>query len=727
MPVDDELRLLLTGSAGSFRGALQGSTKVGKDFDDVIGDISNGVLALNKNFRLVLATDKRFKASLQDLQSTGIQTTQDVQRQVVAWRLLRDEFEDDAVAVAQIDARLEQLNLTLNRTEQGSRQAEQALFSVGFILDDSAQFAQGFDQGVRAISNNIQPLIQSLALMEGGLTSIKKAFFGTGGLIIAANLLTTIPLLLKDSGDQTQGVDDLATAIGRAASGLIDIHDELPIFGPRTQDELQSTANGLQSLIDKQKVFVGLLRQQVAGAQLGGIISEDDNELLADAEQRLTNLNTVLTEYNKKILELEARQEAVSIALEAGEKPLGRQNETLKQLEDRYDELKETLRDIEQVGQDHFRGLTLETQAMQDQIDAILGRNKETKKTKTLLDQLRDSVAKNRTTLLLLTGVRREEITELVAQNSELERNIELQSKIIEIQAGILTKAEGADPIRRSGDAEARIERQKVNEELFKTDELIRRILNGERLEALELERQLNLRKEILEQLERFFTETDAERQDRLEKGIKLRNPDIGKDDPGIAAAKERTKELTEIGRDFDRFAQRLSRSISTGFTSAIQQFSSSIGEALVSGASFGDIGLSLLSSFATIGQRVGAILIQFGLGARAIQPKNLFSNPGLAIAAGVALLAASSAAKAAISAGLSGGGRGGSGGFVAPPSPNSLPAGIRDRPELPNARSRLLTAGSLSIQVTGTLKSRRNFIEGEFDRVSLANERNRF
>ena len=99
--------------------------------------------------------------------------------------------------------------------------ANQTLFSLSDGLQDSAQFTQGFAQGMRAVGNNIGftfELMGNLTTKTGGLKNAFKALgaslLGPGGFLIAINLLVTAATVLPQLlGKNKESAEDLEKAL----------------------------------------------------------------------------------------------------------------------------------------------------------------------------------------------------------------------------------------------------------------------------------------------------------------------------------------------------------------------------------------------------------------------------------------------------------------------------------------------------------------------------------
>ncbi len=121
--------------------------------------------------------------------------------------------------------------VALRGVKDGSAAAQQAVFGFAATLDDAQQFQYGFTQGMRAIGNNFQPLIQGFASMQAqasasgvGLAStLGAALTGPAGILVgltvvaaAAPLLadafddafTSIPEMVEEAADKVKALND---------------------------------------------------------------------------------------------------------------------------------------------------------------------------------------------------------------------------------------------------------------------------------------------------------------------------------------------------------------------------------------------------------------------------------------------------------------------------------------------------------------------------------------
>lgn len=113
---------------------------------------------------------------------------------------------------------------------RGSDAAQQALFGLGFVVNDAAQFSFGLGQGMRSIANNIGPLIQQVGRVEGGFKSLLSSLAGPAGLILAINAVTTaIVFFSSRTKTATDDVRDLAKEAASAVGQIFSLKEALDV------------------------------------------------------------------------------------------------------------------------------------------------------------------------------------------------------------------------------------------------------------------------------------------------------------------------------------------------------------------------------------------------------------------------------------------------------------------------------------------------------------------
>lgn len=242
--------------------------------DSAIRLLTGGVLGLNQANELYNTESGRFISQTEALNAVGLRSVAQIRAEIAARQTLAKTLSAQEIpARRQLEAEIDQLNAQLNAGTSSSNQAEQALFSLGFAIDDTRQFSFGLAQGLRAVGNNVQVFLQQVQRSEGGLRGLVRAFRGPAGVIVAVNTAITLFVLLTDALKKnrneaektTSAYEDLASALGPggALKAVIDIDNALARLsgsGGRTalfRDQLQKlkdeafpTAQRLLEIVD---------------------------------------------------------------------------------------------------------------------------------------------------------------------------------------------------------------------------------------------------------------------------------------------------------------------------------------------------------------------------------------------------------------------------------------------------------------------------------------------
>ena len=309
MPTD-RIQYDLISTTGQFTAPMTNARNVVLQFDQSLGTLLNTEEVLN---------------------ALGIKTQKQLQQEIDTRRELIKVLGTDQVgAVRTLEAQIEQLTLSQAQGAQAARQAEQALFSLGFIIDDTRQFTLGFDQGVRAIANNIQPFIAQLGRMEGGFGGLLAALKGRAGLIILFNTLVTAGVLvgemLEDTSDKAaenaKKLSDLASAIKSVIRVEEDERQAREVNVKRLEEASQKYDGLTKSLKEQKAAFEEENRElRIAKTNLedlGGNTDELTRQLdankaaidnldrgITDFQNRLDGVNAALTEEKTRLQALE--------------------------------------------------------------------------------------------------------------------------------------------------------------------------------------------------------------------------------------------------------------------------------------------------------------------------------------------------------------------------------------------------------------------------------------
>lgn len=192
----------IEGNSLIWQANVRQATRVNVDFDASIGKIINTEKVLN---------------------SLGIKTQRQIQQEVnTRQQLIKLLGKDQPQAVAILKSQLEQLSFQQQVTTNDNRQMQQAFFSLGFILDDSAQFQVGFSQGLRAISNNMIPLVSQVLRATNNIKFMGFAIIGTQLAMSALILLgPTIEKFFENMGKDAKDTAEELSDFAQAISGLV--------------------------------------------------------------------------------------------------------------------------------------------------------------------------------------------------------------------------------------------------------------------------------------------------------------------------------------------------------------------------------------------------------------------------------------------------------------------------------------------------------------------------
>lgn len=716
----------------------------------------------------------RLQKQLNDL---GIQSTRQIQERILKIQRLKEAYQDDAIAMQRLAQQQEYLNRQLNTTKATSRQAEQALFGLGFILDDSRQFAFGFDMGLRAIANNIQPLLLSLGTMEGGLKALSSAFFGVGGLIIAFNALTLIlPAVIKHFSGGAKSAKEMAEetkALTEAMKGFI------KVAGTDLQlDEL--TPKGLEAAIEHADALLAMQR---------GHVKELHDEMLRFSaqhniatEEEVALWKEVTSEYRAQqqiLTEMEGRHQALKTTQEdmvRNEKAYNALRAVgltdLKALREEADEYKESLRGAAEslLDEKKFRKLSLdELKRIRDAQTAVVDKQREQlaaaeealvvaqkrigaeEKSGELSTHAVKQLDTAKNTLVGIQTIIAETLAlEELWTEAVTERERRRQSEQLLIAAGLSELIKVGEEEEEQDNKRKTLleqEKEKRTELLAQVNDLKGRnaeILYQMRLQNAELERSIE-RTMVLASVRVFRDLIPQEKVDEmiagLQEGITGEVVEIPIELGPKKGQKFSMKELLmdqgdldfiEIADGVGKYYQSLLNVISEKTSNEIKRTNDKLDDEMLASAdrviaiskqindvvhgifddlgrslsgvlekafagervTFGQIGASLLKVLGDLAIKVGGIMVAFGAKMATLKPEVLLSQPHLAVAAGIALIAAGAALRGAASAALKGAGRGSVGGASRlPPSEARFGASfdrdqLRDDNPLPRRRN---------------------------------------
>ena len=189
-----------------------------------------------------------------------------------------------------------------------------ALLSLAQGLQDSAQFGMGAAQGLRAVNNNLQQFVTSLAFASsasGGfgklMKDLKSAFWGPTGFIIAFSAASAaMEFFALRSQRAKKEAEDLGKAWDDAAGNLFKFEDALSgmsIGIPERaitpiREELERTIKGYDDVISKAEETITVqkaLRQSVPAQGLAGVVSVPQFEQLVElSKEEIENNQAII-------------------------------------------------------------------------------------------------------------------------------------------------------------------------------------------------------------------------------------------------------------------------------------------------------------------------------------------------------------------------------------------------------------------------------------------------
>jgi len=273
----------IEGNSLIWQANVRQATRVNVDFDASLGKIINTEKVLN---------------------SLGIKTQRQIQQEVnTRQQLIKLLGKDQPQAVAILKSQLEQLSFQQQVTTNDNRQMQQAFFSLGFILDDSAQFQVGFSQGLRAISNNMIPLVSQVLRATDNIKFMGFAIIGTQLAMSALILLgPTIEDFFDSLGEDAKDTAEELSDFAQAISGLV---------------RLEGLGKLAEITSDQLRVVKEIATADIAVAEGRVRFAETQLELESERLDRLElSAATTAEAARKEREELKKREEALEQQLE---------------------------------------------------------------------------------------------------------------------------------------------------------------------------------------------------------------------------------------------------------------------------------------------------------------------------------------------------------------------------------------------------------------------------
>jgi hypothetical protein len=548
--------------------------------------------------------------------------------------------------IANLNAKLAQTKSAISQLKStGIEPLTKATSQFNVVGLDFARVIQDAPFGIIGVGNNITQLAQSFSTLgkAGDSLSSKfklalgQIFSSSNALILGVSILTTALTYLTQKGffdsekgaksltDRLKEYEETLGSVARATlKGIQNSEGELQKFKALTaqaQNLNVSDKNRLAAVNELQKQYPeylgNLTKEQILTGQVGDSYDILTKQIIANAKAKAFSDEITKNSSDLRTLEKE-------------------QNDTANQILAKRIELQNA------QARSNESGLKVSGQLAATDFTVL-----------NITGELNDLIQKQ---------------TQSISEANKIKQsNLELDGLINqELQNGAVFTNKNTD---------ARNQNTKALDEWKKKAEEIQRVLDTEAfLESREIKFDLNLEK-FNKQIQDAFA-PEKEIKVKIKTDVVL-DEDIPDELPFIDRLLERLnpKKFTEFEERTAQFATTMLGILDSGLGNAFVDLGQSIGEALATGGNvLSSVGKSLLGSVGKLLGDFGKQLIAFGVAGLAYSKliKSLFTDPvtaapkaGLAIAAGIALVAISGAISSTMRSNSSGGGGGGGGSAV--------------------------------------------------------------
>lgn len=549
--------------------------------------------------------------------------------------------------IANLNAKLAQTKSAISQLKStGIEPLTKATSQFNVVGLDFARVIQDAPFGIIGVGNNITQLAQSFSTLgkAGDSLSSKfklalgQIFSSSNALILGVSILTTALTYLTQKGffdsekgaksltDRLKEYEETLGSVARATlKGIQNSEGELQKFKALTaqaQNLNVSDKNRLAAVNELQKQYPeylgNLTKEQILTGQVGDSYDILTKQIIANAKAKAFSDEITKNSSDLRTLEKE-------------------QNDTANQILAKRIELQNA------QARSNESGLKVSGQLAATDFTVL-----------NITGELNDLIQKQ---------------TKSISEANKIKQsNLELDGLINqELQNGAVFTNKNTD---------ARNQNTKALDEWKKKAEEIQRVLDTEAfLESREIKFDLNVEK-FNKQIQDAFA-PEKEIKVKIKTDVVL-DEDIPDELPFIDRLLERLnpKKFTEFEERTAQFATTMLGILDSGLGNAFVDLGQSIGEALATGGNvLSAVGKSLLGSVGKLLGDFGKQLIAFGVAGLAYSKliKALFTDPvtaapkaGLAIAAGIALVAISGAISSGLKSNSGGGGGGGGGGGVA-------------------------------------------------------------
>ncbi len=214
--------------------------------------------------------------------------------------------------------------------------AQQTMFGLAATFDDAQQFQYGFSQGIRATTNNLQPLIQGFAQMQAQAaatgvslgSTIGAALLGPAGILIGLTLVAAAAPKIADALD-----DAFTTASERAAEAATSV-DQLFESARATAEEFEAAADAVFKFSLETDSFTVSSEAQAESMATVLVQDRDATKARIESVQATINAAAATNAYNGFIGETSGPLDQLRRDLRAANDELLEQETLLKRVRD---------------------------------------------------------------------------------------------------------------------------------------------------------------------------------------------------------------------------------------------------------------------------------------------------------------------------------------------------------------------------------------------------------
>lgn len=209
-----------------------------------------------------------FEESLEDLNSLGVNTTQQFQDQFDKIERLTGAFKDDDLATQGLILRKEELIQKVRSLDEATRNqarstklSQFALLNTGFLIQDLSTLSQGWAFALRSVANNLDITTRTLLQLvqqEGGFRAafkrLARDMLSPGGIVAALNLVTTAAIIAFSVFDkEKKKVDEFKKSVDEASNSLLEFQEAAGLERQVDLVRLQQGLDIAKERIDQEK------------------------------------------------------------------------------------------------------------------------------------------------------------------------------------------------------------------------------------------------------------------------------------------------------------------------------------------------------------------------------------------------------------------------------------------------------------------------------------------